>query len=233
MCMKSTGFLLGSQTLQLSSVIILLLSFTPEAASASKDPFRDKEAFYLEELPKPPLVELTVTSIAGVFSTRTMNGHTRNTLPGEKVHLVAWNDYASLVKSTPGTSPSWNGWVQTRKLSPVDPELVNRIKAHREEEARFAEAIKDDEVIAGMTFKHVKKILGKPTSKAFRQDENGRFDTWTYTTFKRKVTYRQGYAANGQLVNIPVTVKVPVGNKTIEFKNGRVTAIEETQTPIK
>ncbi|NJK92177.1 MAG: hypothetical protein HC904_10310 [Blastochloris sp.] len=72
-----------------------------------------------------------------------------------------------------------------------------------------------------MSFDHVQSSLGKPSNKSFRSDEKGRLDIWSYVDYERRTEFRQAIdPLTRKVVQIPFTVKVPVGSLNIEFKTG-------------
>jgi hypothetical protein len=200
----------------------------PPPLSGEEEFGRDPEAFYLSVLGDAKKIELTVLETAGLYADRKQAGFLGNAIKGDKVLLVAYHPEAMLVKETSGKTA---GWILAKALSPVEQALIDELKAGKQEKKQFAEAIKEKEVLPGMTFDDVKKALGKPDKVSFRKDENGQFDKWSYLTYESITYYRQIRDDQNRLINVPYRKKIPVGSFDVEFKNGRVSAIEQVNLP--
>ncbi len=201
----------------------LLLSFS--AAPALHAAFDDPEAIYLDKIPGLKPIELEVTKVTAVYANRNRNGYFANFTKGEKVHLLAYNEKTSFVKNLKSNK---TGWVPVENLSEIDESLLDSVIAQAEEQKKYQSAIEEKKVLAGMTLEQVRASLGKPDEAAFRTDASGRTDVWSY--FEYKSVYReQPYndPVTGQLLVRRYKEKVPESETTIEFLNGRVTAIEK------
>jgi hypothetical protein len=188
---------------------------------------RDPEAVYLDRISDLPPIILKVQTTAPVFASRSLTAHTANLIPGDEVRLLAHHPSAYLVRALRGRT---EGWVSPTHLSEPPPESLKLLFAAIEEENRYQTAIQNKEVIAGMTFDHVLKALGKPDRKSFREDEHGRFDLWSYIEYETRTEQQPYYDTYAQRTLIRyIRVKVPVGSTEIEFKEGRVTAVQRTE----
>ena len=203
----------------------LLLALIPSAGRC-KDSLRDPEALYLDRLQPPRRVELTAVRSCPVYASRTFNGYIANLPAGAKVLLVAYSPESFLIRDDSGKT---SGWVAASNLSPPGAQIVEALQAAQAEEAAYEKAIQEKEVAAGMTFDHVLRALGKPDSKSFRADENTRFDLWSYIQYEYRSELRP-YAdpLTGRIFYQTVRVKIPSGRLNVEFKNGRVSAVEKT-----
>lgn len=209
------------------SLPLLLLFFLCSGVSQTFANLRDPEAVYLDRISDLPPIILKVQTIAPVYASRSLTAHTANLIPGDEVRLLAHHPNAYLVRALRGRT---EGWVRPSHLSEPPPESLKLLFAAIEEENRYQAAIKNKKVIAGMTFDHVLKALGKPDSESFREDEHGRFDLWSYIKYETRIEQQPYYDTYAQRTLIRyVTVKVPVGSTNIEFKEGRVTAVQYTE----
>lgn len=202
----------------------LLLSFILIFSSAFAGIEQDPESFYLR-----PDHNITLTAIraTAVYGTRSLMPLLKTFPQDTQVRLIAYHPNALLIRDI---KSGYEGWVLPDDWTEIDPKLISQIEAEAKEELSFKDAIKNEEVLPGMSFEHVMAALGKPTTKSFRSDEKGRFDIWTYTEFQRVTQYRQIVnPTTGRLESVPYTVKVPVGSMNVEFKSGRVSATERTQ----
>jgi hypothetical protein len=206
---------------------LALIGFSGILQAQSPD-LRDPEALYIEGLPGIDAIILKVQGPTPVYATRNLTAHVGNFIAGEEVILIAHHADSYLVRAPKG---KLEGWVSPQYISAIDPVLLKEAQAAIEEEKRYQEAIKKKEVIAGMTYDHVLKAIGRPENKSFRQDETGRYDRWSYIEYETIIEqhpYRDAYT--GQTLFRSVRVKVPVGSLDIEFTHGRVSALERTQT---
>ena len=208
--------------------LLFLFSFSFFASFSLKaaDRIQDPEAIYLTSLPSQKPLLLKIQETTGVYATRTFQARLRNFTDGTEVQLIAYSPKSYLVKN-PKTKHE--GWVKSIHIEKIDPKVLEKLLAEAKEEQTFQEAIKNKEVLAGMTFEHVKKALGKPSEKSFRQDENGRYDQWSYIEYKSTSEVRPiQNPQTGEIFYQSHRVKIPVGSLDIEFKNGRVSAIQKT-----
>lgn len=211
------------RALTLFTLGALSLSLAPARGSDLRDP----EAIYLDRIEGLAPIILKVQSTAPVYASRSLTAHTANLVPGDEVRLIAHHPKAFLVRSLRGRP---EGWVRPNLLSTPDPEALKLLLAAVEEESRYQASITQKEVIAGMSFDHVLKALGKPDRKSFRKDENGRFDLWSYIDYETRLEPQPYYDIYAQRTLVRyVRVKIPTGSMDIEFKEGRVSAVQRTE----
>ncbi|MEM1158142.1 MAG: hypothetical protein AAF649_06005 [Verrucomicrobiota bacterium] len=206
-----------------ATMAALLLSFTPVSSLYAL--FEDPEAVYLDKIPGLKPIELEVVKVTAVYANRNRNGYFANFTTGEKVQLLAYHEKTSFVKNLKSNK---TGWVPVEHLSQINESLLNSVLSQAAEQKKYQAAIEEKKVLAGMTLDQVRESLGNPDEAAFRTDATGRTDVWSY--FEYKSVYReQTYTDRntGQLVVRRFKEKVPEAETTIEFLNGRVTAIEK------
>jgi len=206
--------------------VILVAVFTLAlTAGASDNRLRDREAVYLVDLPDYQPLILKVEKLSGVYATRSLNGHVRNVIPGEKVELIAYHPDAYFIKEV-GTGS--DGWVASKDLSSVSQEKLDLLMAQVEEMERIEKAIDENQVIPGMSLEHVERSLGKPTETAFRQDSSGRTDIWKYIEYKRDYeTELSRDRLTGRIVRRTIPIQIPVNELSVEFKERLVVGIEK------
>jgi hypothetical protein len=189
---------------------------------------RDKEAIYLTDAPDYKPIVLKVNTLSGVYASRSLNGHVRNVLAGEKVHLLAYHPDAYFIREV---SSGKNGWVNADHIEPVDKKTIDALMATIEEHQRIEEAIRKHEVLPGMNTAQVEASLGEPTETSFRIDENGRVDIWKFIEYERE--YETQISTNrytGQTFYRRVPIMVPESELQVEFKDGYVTAIQKKKS---
>jgi len=187
--------------------------------------FEDPEATYFDKIPGIKPIELEVAKVTAVYANRNRNGYFTNFAAGDRVQLLAYNEKTSLVKHLKSQK---TGWVPVQNLSEIDESLLSSVTAQAAEQKKYQAAIEERKVLAGMTLDQVRESLGKPDEAAFRTDTSGRTDVWSYFEYKsvfREENYRD--RTTGQLLVRRFREKVPESETSIEFLNGRVTAIEK------
>lgn len=199
---------------------LTLAAITP----AETNRLRDKEAVYLTDAPDYKPITLKVTKLSGVYARRSLNGHVRNVLQGEEVHLIAYHPDAYFIREV---STGKTGWVSAKDLEPVDKKVIDGLMATIEERKRILEAIREHEVLPGMNTSQVQASLGKPTETSFRIDENGRVDLWKFIEYDRSYETQLSTDAYGRTFYRQVPVLVPESELQVEFKEGIVTAIQK------
>ncbi|MEM9398985.1 MAG: hypothetical protein AAF984_02145 [Verrucomicrobiota bacterium] len=202
----------------------LLFLSVHTASSKMKAIARDSESIYLEDIPGLDPIFLKITKLTGLYGERLLQFLTRNVIQGSEVELIAYHKDAYLIRTT---SPSYEGWVSTNDITPLGEDIIERINAEMKQQQKFAAAIKQKNVIPGMNFDQVKKVLGRPTSESFRVDATGRMDTWSYVEYKNEYESRRLFDSyTGRYYYQTYTIKVPVGTLDVEFLDGTVVALE-------
>ncbi len=203
---------------------LAMLAVLPQVARA-QDELRDPGVLYFDEtLPDP--VELKLLDATDVYSGRDWSVRLV-TLPKNQTVRVMGMDGLLLSIQTVFAGNKVTGWVEAKKLPPLDPKLLETARKNKVFRDAVAQAIKDKKVIDGMTLEDVQRSLGKPNRTAFRKEASGRIDTWYYTTYQNVPQYSYTTNAFGQTVPTVVYVRVPVGETVVEFSDSRVTAVEQ------
>jgi|GEM_PF-834189 len=213
--------------------VVVLLAFATILSPAWA--LRYADALYLEDVKDYPPIILTVEKPTTIFSDKFLKGGLLNAMVGEKVKLLAVSDSAYEVTSTKGR---FIGWTDPENLTALKPDTLKEIKARIDEDRMYQEAIRKKQVIPGMTPAYVQAALGKPNKITSRKDESGSFEVWSYIVTEpiyETVTIPHVIPlANGRYIDQPSVEQRKVGDRevsstSIEFKNGRVSAIENTE----
>jgi hypothetical protein len=204
---------------------ILSLTGQVQAEGESTSELRDPAVLYFDQtLPEP--FEAKLLQATDVFSGKDLSLRLATLPAGYKVKLVGLDQDLCLIQ-TQYQSNTVYGWIELKNIPPLDPQMVDAARKNQAFRDAVTQAIKDRKVIEGMTLNDVQQSLGRPTRTSFRKEEKGRIDTWSYITYENIPQYTYGRNALGQIVQLVTYVKVPVGETTIEFSDGRVTAIEQ------
>ncbi len=150
--------------------------------------------------------------------------------PGQKVELIGISPDGYLLKGTYRNN-TVTGWIRTEELPPgIDPEIIAQAKKNQARHDAIAVAISNKAVIGGMTPDEVKQSLGKPEQISSHTDANGSTTTWTYVTYREDPQYNYALDPYGRVVLQTYYVKVPVGQRIIDFANNEVVGVTEHKT---
>ncbi|HSI86928.1 MAG: hypothetical protein ACAI35_12500 [Candidatus Methylacidiphilales bacterium] len=208
-----------------SCILGLLLLLSSTFAGAVPPELREPDVFYFDEnLAEPLKVELIKP--IDIFGGRDLTTRLSTAPTGAIVQIVGKTRDLYLV-SVRTTNRKTEGWISINTLPPIPPEVLAEAKANQEKRDNIQRAIKAKKVILGMTFEDVKKALGRPERTSFREDNNGRTDTWKYITYESQPETRYVTGPYGQIIAQTYYVKVPVGELAIDFSKGAVSSVEE------
>ncbi|MEM9444147.1 MAG: hypothetical protein AAGA18_02230 [Verrucomicrobiota bacterium] len=187
---------------------------------------RDPEAIYLEDLTGLGEVLITPRVNTGIYARRNLQIFLANLLKNQKAILLAYNKDSYYVQIP---NKNTKGWVDPDDLEPLDKELIIQIAEKYENYKKFESALAEKRVIPGMTLVQVKKMLGKPDKESFRVEASGRYDSYSYITYEKKVRYQKVRDPfSNRLITTSYVEKIPVGSLNIQFKEGEVVSLEQT-----
>lgn len=189
----------------------------------------DPEVVYLNQILDKP-VELKVIKAAPVFSDRKGIHRLGNLKTGQSVRLEAITDKVYRVRGQ-GTNGGISGWVGPWAFSSTDPDFVEHLKQLYERQIQVQALIAAKEVAVGMTLDEVSQSRGKPTKTSVRKTAKGQSGRWEYIDYEEVKNYvtrvhPQTGAVYRQLASVTREEK---GRTTVEFEDGVVTAIEESE----
>jgi hypothetical protein len=199
------------------------------------DRLRLEDVLYVDDyLAKP--VELKVLRPVALTFSRDGTSTIERLRTGQTVRLLGIIPDRYLVKTRMSTG-SAEGWILSSELEPLPESLVKEVEQKSAEAEKLKKAIDKGEVEVGMPQDAVLKILGAPKDKTVVQDAQGRFEQWTYTSYKTipLCIPTTVVLSNGVVTTSPTTVyrKVPSGSQTIILKDQRVVRIESRQEDLK
>jgi hypothetical protein len=206
--------------------LILALALPVIAIGASNLP-REEGAVYLEDLALKP-VKLFTVSEAGVLS-KPGDGRFLGTIRrGANVELLAVTEDAFRVRGQ-AQQGGVVGWVEIKTIQPVKAEFLDSLKKNAKRKADVDVLIEKSEVALNMTPDEVTASLGKAQKKTSKLDADGRKDVWEFVRYVRVPQDTTGYDRQGRLVRNVIYVKVPAGKLTVNFDNGLVSGLEQTE----
>jgi len=207
-------------------ILALALALPALAIGASNLP-REEGAVYLEDLALKP-VKLVTVSEAGVLS-KPGDGRFLGTIRrGSSVELLAVTEDSFRVRGQ-AQQGGVVGWVEIKTIQPVKPEFLDSLKKNAKRKADVDALIEKSEVALNMTPEEVTASLGKAQKKTSKLDAGGRKDVWEFVRYVRVPQDTTGYDRYGRLVTNVIYVKVPAGKLTVNFDNGLVSGLEQSE----
>lgn len=188
---------------------------------------REEGAIYLEDFVRKP-IKLQVLKPTMIYYDSGMGRYLGTLVAGQQVELQAVMDHAYRVRGR-ARQGGVAGWVAPDNLSPLHPEFITNLRTNAARAEQIKNLIARNEVAINMTPDEVLASLGKPPRKSSRIDAEGREEVWEYVRYERVPRQIQSYDALGRLVISYVYVKEPVGQLAVIFKNGLVSALEQTE----
>lgn len=189
----------------------------------------DPKVAYLEEIVEKP-IKLKVTKEAPVYSDKNGSHRLGYLKADQVVELEGMTEKVYRVRGQ-GTRNGIAGWVAPWAFSHPQEGFVEKLKKLYDRQMAVNEVIAAHGVALGMTDGEVAKSLGKPTKTSVRRTADGQESTWEFTTYeevKHYVTRTDPYS--GQVFRqLSHVTKEETGKTTVEFKDGLVTALEETE----
>ena len=189
----------------------------------------DPSVVYLSQtLPKP--ITLKVIKEAPVYSDKEGSHRLGFLKADQTVQLEAITDKIYRVRGK-GTHDGIAGWVAPWAFSSIDPHFVENLKNLYTRQIQIQELIANQQLAIGMTLGEVELSRGKPTKTSLRRTADGQSGNWEYIDYENVRNYvteidRSSGIAYRRLVSV---TRVETGKTRVEFKNGAVTAIEESE----
>ena len=194
---------------------------------AQIDPaLREEGVLYFDQnLPSPVVGTLHV--VTTVYANRDFQNALAALYAGQKIELLGMSSDGFLLKTTYRNN-TVSGWIHAEDLpSGIDPSLFAQAKKNQEHRDTIDVAIKNKNVIQGMTPDEVKRAVGNPEQISTRSDPNGSELAWIYRTYREEPQYQYTLDSFGRAFLQTYYVKVLVGQMIITFSNGTVYSIEQ------
>ena len=189
----------------------------------------DPDVVYLEELVDPP-IKLKVIKQAPVFADKEGNRRLGYLKEDQLVTLEGMTEKVYRVRGQ-GTRNGIAGWVAPWAFSHPEKDFVDKLKQFYERQIAVNEIIEAGGIAIGMTLDEVAQSRGKPTKTSIRRTAEGDSGSWEYIDYEEVKHYItridpiSGQAFR-QLSHITQEEK---GKSVVEFANGLVTALEESE----
>ncbi|MGJ8696803.1 MAG: hypothetical protein ACSHYF_10820 [Verrucomicrobiaceae bacterium] len=207
--------------------LALLWSALPAAAQGLDS---DPDVVYVEEFSEKP-IKLKAAKAGYVFSTK-KGGRKRGALQVDStVELVGFTENAYQIRGRRENGEGVSGWVSPLALTAKDKDFVKKFKAVFDRQIIVRELIENKELAIGMTEKEVGLVLGEPTKTKVRRTATGQSATWEYVEYEIENHYSnfRDPITGGIYRQLTHTTKEVVSKTQVEFENGVVNAIEESE----
>ncbi len=208
-----------------SILMILSLFGVKFIAGNSFESLRDPDVLYfpgkLSEFPNIKLERLTP-----LFTEKDLRSLLRNLPAGSAARVLGWHSQGWLIQSLE-SSNSWEGWVSAESVQTISEKDLQCYRQQIEEMKRVEVAIQEKSILPGMTEEEVRQSLGKPKESSFRIDEKGKTMIWSYIRYEEVPEIRNGRDIYGRTIQVTTMIRIPRGERRVEFKEGKVVAYEE------
>jgi hypothetical protein len=204
-------------------MVVVLAGMT--AMNARGADIRYSDVMYLDEVDLPPLM-LKVVARAPLTFTRDNSSILGYVSPGQVVTVLGVGEQQYYIATRIATGPA-RGWVRLDAMEKPDPQVLNDLKEQRDQVLKHKELIANHEIALGMTADEVRASLGKPDKTTRTVTKDGEEIIWSYVTYRYLPHYDYFRDKYGQLNQTVIYQRVPIGHKTVVFRDGRVTMIED------
>ncbi len=189
----------------------------------------DPEVVYLEEIVDPP-IKLKVIKQAPVYADKEGNRRLGYLKANQTVNLEGMTAKVYRVRGE-GTRNGIAGWVAPWAFSHPEKDFVTKLKQLYERQIAVAEIIEAEGIAIGMTLDEVAQSRGKPTKTAVRRTAKGESGTWEFIDYDEVKHYitRIDPASGQAYRQISHVTREEKGKSVVEFEDGLVTALEETE----
>lgn len=190
---------------------------------------RDPDVVYFEEDSKKPIM-LGVIKEAPVYSDKEGKVRLGFIKANQTVRLEAMTERAYKVRGK-GTSDGISGWVAPWAFSSKDPKFVDNLKLLYARNIQVQKLIAAHQVAVGLTMEEVTKSLGKPTKTMMRKTGEGQSGRWEFIDYEEVKNYvNTRDPLTGQIYRQLISItQVEKGKTAVEFENGMVSAVEESE----
>ena len=189
----------------------------------------DPGVVYLEELVDPP-IKLKVVKEAPVYADKEGNRRLGYLKADQSVTLEGMTEKVYRVRGQ-GTRNGIAGWVAPWAFSHPEKDFVDKLKQFYERQIAVTEIIEAKGIAIGMTLDEVAQSRGKPTKTSVRRTAEGETGSWEFIDYEEVKHYitRIDPVSGQAFRQLSHVTQEEKGKSVVEFANGIVTALEETE----
>ncbi len=213
----------------LACAILALLPMDAQAQRRSLLLDGDPNIVRLDTVLEKP-VRLVVIKEAPVFSDYEGRHRLGFLRANQTVTVEAITDKVYRVRGQ-GTRDGIAGWVPPWAFTSTEPEFVAQLKQLYEREIAVRELIAAGRLAIGMTLAEVRRCKGEPNKTSVRKTQDGEEGRWEYVEYDdiRHYVTRIDPVSRQPYRTLSHITREETGKLAVEFKNGVVTAIEESR----
>lgn len=211
-------------------VVAFILPLNAEIKSDRKSLLNsDPGVVYLEELVDPP-IKLKVVKEAPVYADKEGNRRLGYLKADQSVTLEGMTEKVYRVRGQ-GTHNGIAGWVAPWAFSHPEKDFVDKLKQFYERQIAVTEIIEAKGIAIGMTLDEVAQSRGKPTKTSVRRTAEGETGSWEFIDYEEVKHYitRIDPVSGQAFRQLSHVTHEEKGKSVVEFANGIVTALEETE----
>jgi len=207
-----------------SLLFICFFGSLPSFAEDRLDRLRLADVFYLEDVMPQ---QIQVKAVRRTLLTFSRDGSSpMDTIEmGQSVRVKGFWENRYLVQARVSNGGLAEGWVVTSDFESIPEEILKEIQKKAVQNEKLKQAIAKGEVEIGMSQEDILKILGKPKSKSSITEAGGKFEQWTYTSYKT-VPYYVPAQINGTNTLSTFYRKISTGTKIVTFQDKKVIRFE-------
>ena len=189
----------------------------------------DPEVVYLDRYLEKPYT-LKVIKAAPVFSDKEGRHRLGTLRENQTVRLEAVTGKVYRVRGE-GTHNGIAGWVAPWAFEGKSPDFREQLRKFYERQIQVQELIAAKQVAVGMTLAEVTEARGKPTKTRVRKTGEGQAGRWEWIDYDEVKHYvTRVDPVNGAVYRqFSHLTQVEKGKTAVEFENGVVTAVEESE----
>eukprot|EP00903_Cladosiphon_okamuranus_P004194 g4192.t1 len=189
----------------------------------------DPEVIYLEQVVTTP-IKLEVIKEAPVFSDKDGRHRLGYLKADQTVELEGMTGKAYRVRGQ-GTRHGIAGWVAPWAFSHPEEDFVAKLEQLYNRQIAVNKIISEHEIAIGMTPSEVSRSRGEPTKTTVRRTADGEEGTWEFIDYEEVKHYvtRVDQVTGQVFRQFSHITREEKGKTTVEFKDGAVTAIQESE----
>jgi len=211
--------------------ILLALLAAPLSAPAQTTTLaRERGAIYLEDI-LPNALSMTVKKKAPIYYDVGGKRRLGTFLGNQQVRIEAVSERAFRVRGR-ATHAVVSGWVGTAFFEIPDPDFVANIKKLQQRHESVQKLIAKNQIALGMTPGEVVASLGEPDSRSSVVNAAGVEETLDFIIYERVPRIVIRHDVYGRPFRTTVWVKTETGRRSVDFKDGLVSAIRKNQKTV-
>ncbi|MFY8215562.1 MAG: hypothetical protein ACOVMP_03060 [Chthoniobacterales bacterium] len=209
----------------------LLIALVGGPSHAAQAPVvRDPGVIYLADFDLKP-VKLRVLEAAPTSFDHTGTRYAGTLKAGQDVELQAVGENLFRVRGR-AQQGQILAWVSPDFLSALPDGFITSLRASNDRRIAVENLIAKREVAIGMTLEEVERSIGRPTKRSTRTNSDRTEHTWEYVRYQNIPQQTTVVGSDGVATIGTVWVKTPVGTLTLNFSDGIVASMDESEGAI-